>query len=367
MSRKSSQAVIKVSIKEAKAILKEFAEKHLELGRQGAHYSKYTPIFLRSEPGIGKTSICAQTAEELTVPFYPIQASVRESVDLSGLPSETVVKRRKLNGDTEDIRATSWLAPDFFTRPAGTFYLIDEITKAPHMMGAVSMLAFERYVGEHRMPDGSTIVFAGNREEDNAGDMPLPSQLADRLMILDVFSTYKHFLEHSAERGLNPLITGYVAHYGQRAFSFNPESECNATYRSWSMVNNVLDKELSATARAACLAGYVGNEHAQQFMSYLAWNADMDPPEYIIANPTTARVPTGESAIGKSYAIVSALIGHANVKTIGNIMTYLSRLNNKELVVYAVRDMMLRDPKVAGAPALRDWKLKNSALFTPVV
>jgi len=357
---------VKLSIKEAKSLLSTIVDRNIRLGNKSAHYSKYIPVMFRSEPGVGKTSITAQVAAEKDLGFYLLQASVREASDLSGIP-DAVDVTLKTAGRDRTIRAAKWLAPDFFLQPNNTLFMLDEITKAPHMMGAVSMLAYERRVGEHLVPDGSTLVFAGNREEDNAGDFPLPSQLADRLCIVEVYSTFKHFLEHASGIGMSTMITGYVSHHGQKAFSFNPKSERNPTYRSWGQVDNVLDLGLTGTQLHAAVSAYVGDQAAQQFMQYLKWNEEFEAPEYIIANPELAKVPSGSDSVGKCYSIVSALIGHASVRTIGPIMRYMSRLGHQEIIVYAIRDIMMRDPKVAAAPEVKKWKLDNNRLFTPVV
>lgn len=349
---------LKMSIKEYKSFLREVVQRNVRLGELGASYSKYIAPLARSQPGIGKTTVSLDVFRDLDLDCQVFIAATQEPTDLSGIPDIV---------DTPHGKVTEWIKPEFFRCKPGTGLLFDEVTKAPHMMNALSMLVCERRVGLHKIPDGSTIVSCGNRIGDNAGDSPMPSHLNDRYLGVEVYTTYKHWLEDAAERGTNTLITGYVTHKGEGAFSFNPDMECNPTPRSWSNVTNVLDLNLSTTQRHVAIAGYVGSGAAAAFMTYLEWAGEFDSPEYIIAHPDTARVPNSANEIGKAYAIVSALIGHASVKTIAPIMQYLQRIPQKELVVYAVKDMMTRDSKLNAAPALKQWKLANTQLFAPVV
>lgn len=347
--------VHEVSIKEVGSILSaifEHNEKQVDYGRC------IVPMLV-SDPGVGKTSVCSQVAKSQGRFMRTIIAASCEPQDLAGIPDIIHEKERSL---------TRFTQPELYEMPEGSVFFIDEITKAPGMFNVLSPLVYERRVGEHKIPNGCTIVAAGNHSENNAGDSTMPSHLVDRLCWIYTYTTPGIFLEWAAENNLNPLLTGFIAHYGAKAFSFNADAKINATARSWAACNNVLDikDKISHPALYSMLSGYVGMGQAGAFVTYIKWAGEVDSPERIIANPKTAPVPTGTDRIGKSYAIASALLGHASIKTIDPIMTYLERLDSKELVVYVIQDLLTRDKVLHKSPTIREWKMKNNHLFSAI-
>ena len=350
---------MRMSIKEFASYLDSVVQYNLSLGTKKAHYSEYIAPLVLSQPGQAKTTTCFNVARKNSLDTVLFISATQEQYDISGIPDIVTLP---------DIgKVTDWIKPEMFRRVPGTMYLFDEATKAPHMMNALSMLAYERRAGMHHIPHGSTIVFAGNRIGDNAGDSPLPTHLANRLNTIHVYMTHKHWLEWAAEAGINPIITGYVAHNGENSFGFNPDQQTNPTHRAWALVNNLMKLNLSKEMLTTAVSGYVGEAAASKLRTYMAYADEMESPESIIANPDGAKVPSGQDGIGRCYAIISSLIGHITPRSIGPIMKYLRRLPSKEMTVYAVKDIMLRFPKLNSDPALKEWKLAHTQLFTPLI
>lgn len=351
---------MRMSIKQYHHFLDEIVRHNLEVGRRGGSHDDYIAPMAISAPGMAKTSTHFQVAAKNKIGCTLFISATAEPQDINGIPDIVEIP---------DVgKVTDWVRPEMFRKPAGTMFLFDEATKAPEtMLNALSMLINERRAGMHEIPPGSTICLAGNRIGDNAGDNPLPTHVANRVCRVEVYMTYEHWLEWAAETGINPTLTGFVRQHGAASFSFDPDQQTNPTYRSMARINNLLKLNLPKDMLTTAVAGYIGESAASKFRTYIAYANELDSPDQIIANPETARIPTGNNAEGMYYAVASSLIGHVNKKNIGKIMTYLNRIPSKEIVVFAVKDIMLRYPEINKDPSLWQWKLANQNMFSAII
>lgn len=358
MSKQNTTSALRMSISEAEEFLVDVMSYNAKQIKAGKPFEKLAKPLLLGQPGCGKTSIVFAAAKRIGYDVNPMNAAPMDPTDMMGLPD---------NRHVGDDFITVWSKQETFMMQPNTVHFLDEVTKAPHMMNSLASFIHEGRVGRHHLPAGSLVVGAGNRLEDKSGDTALPGFVADRFIIVNVYNTYKHFLDYGANSGLSPKILGYIAWRADRAFGYNADQVKNPTHRSWEMADSVVDMGMPMSRMLVTLAGTVGEPAAVDFLAYLKFSDDLDTPEQVIANPTGARVPSGDDAQGKMYSMVSSLIGHANKKTIGPIMTYFGRLPSKEFVVYALKDLMVRNKELNAAPEVKKWKLENQALFAPVI
>ena len=93
-------------------------------------------------PGIGKSSIVAQTAAAHRLRFSDVRLSQLAPTDLRGLP--VAVKG-----------ISRWYPPEFFPRQGRGVLFLDEINLAPPtMQGMAQQLILDRRVGSYMVPDG---------------------------------------------------------------------------------------------------------------------------------------------------------------------------------------------------------------------
>ncbi len=96
-------------------------------------------------------------AEELGRELVDIRAVLLDPVDLRGLPS--------VGGDG----TAHWCPPSFLPTEGEGILFLDELNAAPPLVQAACyQLVLDRKVGEYTLPDGWTVVAAGNRESDRA-------------------------------------------------------------------------------------------------------------------------------------------------------------------------------------------------------
>ena len=287
-----------------------------------------------------------------------------DPTDGSGLPNISQIE----SGPHAGKNYTEWTSPEMFMLEPHTTILLDEFTKALQMvMNAFAQLLEERRIGKHQLSPLASVVAAGNHLSDLSGDNELPRHVEDRLCVLNVVNPASDWLEWASTNQLPTEITGYVAFWKEAAFKFDPNARKNPTQRSIAKLANVLRlKALTRPLVRELAAGYIGEGAAAQFTAWLDLRDGLPSPESIIADPERAGVPTRDK-VQLTYAITSALIGHATVKTIRPIMTYLARLPSQEFTVFALKDIIHRYPPLNASPAVTEWKMKHRHLFTDIM
>lgn len=123
------------------------------------------PVFIWGVPGIGKSAIVEQFAAELDLPCVCLTGSQLAPEDLIGVP--------------QIVNGTSVFCPPRCLVQKEPFFLfLDELNACSlEVRKAFYSLILERRSGEYHLPDGSIVVGAGNRMQDNAITRQLPSAL----------------------------------------------------------------------------------------------------------------------------------------------------------------------------------------------
>ena len=173
------------------------------------------PIIMFGPPGVGKTAIVAQIAEELNINFvaYSITHHTRQSA--LGLPFITT----KTYGGREysvseytmsEIIGACYDAVEESGVAEGILFL-DEVNCVSETL-APAMLQFLQYktFGQHRLPQGWAIVCAGNPPEFNRSAREFDPVTMDRLKRIDVEPDVEVWLAYATERNLHPAVVTYL-------------------------------------------------------------------------------------------------------------------------------------------------------------
>ena len=181
------------------------------------------PIILMGPPGVGKTAIAAQIADELGINFvsYSITHHTRQSA--LGLPyiatAEFGGREYRVSRYTmSEIIAAVWDAIEATGVREGILFL-DEVNCASETL-MPSMLQFLQYktFGQHRLPEGWVIVCAGNPPEYNRAAREFDPAMMDRLKRIDVEPDLDVWQDYAAAHGVHPAITTYLANKPQNFF-----------------------------------------------------------------------------------------------------------------------------------------------------
>lgn len=221
-----------------------------------------TSYMLHGRPGVGKTQIVQQLAENIGARLFDLRLTTIEPQDLRGLPYYDHDQKKTLWYRPEDL-------PDDPANPSVLF--LDELTAAaPQVQPTVYGLLQERRVGRHLLPDNVLIVAAGNTVEDGAVAYEMGTALSDRLVHLHVRASATDWLENYAvPRGLHPAVIAFIR---TRADLLETSEQAlsqgqmiAATPRSWERVSRIMETIPDRRQRDIMVAGTVGEAAAAEF------------------------------------------------------------------------------------------------------
>lgn len=207
-----------MNIKEAKDQIKNAMTAYFtkdEFGNYALPIERQRPVFLLGAPGIGKTAIMEQVAQELGVGLvsYSITHHTRQSA--LGLPF--IVHKTYGGKDYEVSEYTmSEIVASVYDKMEATgikegILFLDEINCVSETL-APAMLQFLQYkvFGAHRVPDGWIVVTAGNPPEYNKSVREFDIVTWDRLKRIDVEPDFKVWKEYAYKKGIHPSILTYL-------------------------------------------------------------------------------------------------------------------------------------------------------------
>lgn len=207
-----------MNIKEAKeqikyALMAYFSKN--EYGNYKIPLEKQRPIFLLGAPGIGKTAIMEQIAQELNVGLVSYSMTHHTRQSALGLPK--ILKKTYQEEEFEVSRYTmSEIISSIYELMEKTgvkegILFLDEINCVSETL-APSMLLFLQYkiFGGHQIPDGWTIVTAGNPPEYNKFVREFDVVTMDRLKKITVEPDYSVWKEYAYHQNIHPVVMTYL-------------------------------------------------------------------------------------------------------------------------------------------------------------
>ncbi len=305
------------------------------------------PVFIWGAPGVGKSQVVAQVAEELGRELTDIRAVLLDPVDLRGLPS---VSR---DGTAH------WCPPSFLPSDGEGVLFLDELNAAPPLVQAACyQLVLDRKVGEYILPDGWTVVAAGNRETDRAVTHRMPSALANRFVHLDFTVDPDAWLEWGEEAGLSEEIMAFIRFRPNLLHNFDPKRNEKAfpSPRSWEFAAKIVASTPDPDVELSLLKGTVGPGAATEFAGFSRMFRQLPDPDVVINHPDTADIPEEPATL---YALCEALAKRAGAETADSIIAYATRLP-AEFGVLLVRDSVKKHRALVESPAFSRWATANS-------
>ena len=219
------------------------------------------PVFIWGAPGIGKSAMVEDFAEQVGLLCVSLLGSQLAPEDIIGVP-------QIVDG------CSIFCPPRMIARREPYCLFLDELNAcSQEVQKAFYSLIHERRIGEYHLPEGSIVIGAGNRAQDNAIVRPMSSALINRMFHVELTANASDWLKWAGTHDIHPYVFEYISLRPDHLWSQPPKTEEPfSTPRSWHMLSDALysygdsitDQQLYTLA-AGCLSPH----HAGQFKAFI--------------------------------------------------------------------------------------------------
>ncbi|MDR1439133.1 MAG: MoxR family ATPase [Clostridiales bacterium] len=219
------------------------------------------PVFIWGAPGIGKSSIVESFALSLGLPCVSLLGSQLAPEDIIGVPQ--IIEGKSV-----------FCPPRMIARDEPYCLFLDELNACSlEVQKAFYSLIHDRRIGEYFLPEGSIIIGAGNRAQDNAIVKPMSSALINRMFHVALDASHRDWLDWAGQNGIHPFVVEYIGLRPDHLWRQPPKTEEPfSTPRSWHMLSDAIysygdgisDKQLEILA-----CGCLSSHHATQFRAFV--------------------------------------------------------------------------------------------------
>lgn len=266
-------------------------EMNKERVERGEKRTKTNAVFIWGAPGIGKTEIIGQLANELGIPVIEFILSQIDPTDMRGVPKVINVKG---SSDARDER-TVWALPDTFPTSddnseigltgKGGILFFDELNRANKMvLNAALSLTLNGKIDKYELPPHWIVIAAGNRPSDLGGGVAtrIEPALANRFGHINYAPKVEDWLQWAiAKPNINPDVVNFIKFQPDYWHKLDPDQEPEPiafpTPRSWEQASQEeysargynWENPLSIEEIQDIYTDYIGAEAAIKFAGYL--------------------------------------------------------------------------------------------------
>ncbi len=207
-----------MNIKQAKEQIRQAVNAYRmknEFGEPVIPVERQRPVFMIGAPGIGKTAVMEQIAQELGIGLVSYSMTHHTRQSALGLPFIVHKTYRGQEYDVSEYTMSEIIASvyDCIERNGAEegILFLDEINCVSETL-APSMLQFLQYktFGRHRVPDGWIVVTAGNPPEYNDSVREFDIVTWDRLKRIDVEPNFDVWKEYAVAHGVHAAVLTYL-------------------------------------------------------------------------------------------------------------------------------------------------------------
>lgn len=239
-------------------------------------------------PGVGKSSIVHQAAQQLGLQVTDIRLSTLSAVDVRGLPYID-----------KEQGVTRFSRPYFVPEKEGHLLFFDEVNTAPPANQVVAYeIALDRKVGGHPLPKGTIVIMAGNRASDRGATHAMPVPLANRLQHITVEPNIDATFNYGVAKDWNSDVLAFLKF--RPALLFVPpkgDQQAFPSPRTWEFVSQMLAYNDSLAA----IAGFVGEGAASEFLAFRRLAKELPDLDQVLKDGTPFKHP--ELSVMYAYVV----------------------------------------------------------------
>lgn len=262
-------------------------------------------LFLWGPPGIGKSSLVRQVADELGMEVIDIRLTQMEPTDLRGIPVPV-----EENGET----LVRWAPPAILPRDkdAKAIIILDELPNAaPSIQAGSYQLVLDGRLGEYVVPAGCIVMAAGNRETDKGSTFKMPTPLMNRFVHVEMKHDFDDWQSYALTKGFHTDVVGYLTAFKHELFVFNATSASRgfATPRSWEAVSAIIrgNPNLPEQVMLGLLCGAIGEGIAIKFLEYRKHTSQLPNASDILDGRVTELRGSENNQTSLMYALTTSM------------------------------------------------------------
>lgn len=331
-------------------------------------------VMLWGPPGVGKSQAVQQIAKKIEesagkpVEVTDVRLMLFNPIDLRGIPTSNA-----------DKTLAVWLRPKIFDMDPSpdrlNLLFLDEITAAPQSVQAAAyQITLDRVFGEHRLPENCIVIAAGNRVTDKSVAYKMPRALANRMIHIDVKSSFSSWKKWAIRSGIHEKVVGFLSFRNEHLLCFDPAKDDLAfpTPRTWEMVSGLLHTMSRDVSKLyPLIAGLVGTGTAIEFRTWDKIYQTLPKIEDIFdgKNPP---LPKQTDAL---YALISAMTSYARkhrnaLDRIENSIRYAEHMP-PDFSTILIKDYMVLEQdyisRLMTIPAFPKWMRTRGSLLNGTV
>ena len=311
------------------------------------------PTMVWGPPGIGKSQIAYQIANDLNAKLFELRANLFDPVDVRGglkvVEQEDGTYRTRY-GVPEDYPDSNY--------GGNVVLLVDELPNAPKAtQNALLQLVLDKKIGTYTLPAGTAIIAAGNRSIDRAAVHEMPTPVKNRFAHYEIEANIDDWVAWAMQNNISPTIISFLRYRPTQLHNLDARENAFPTPRAWEMIDRKLpfmgnntDEEFYGTA------SLIGDGPAGEFIAFKKSVDKMPDLDQIVQNPTYTQVPDDPSVL---YAVSGALASRADTNNFKDIMRYAKRMP-AEYQVVLVRDSLAKDRELMQTDAFQQWTQDNA-------
>ena len=299
-------------------------------------------MLVKGEPGIGKTFIEEQVAEEFKATNVIMHPSVDDPTDYKGYPW-------MVNGKAMHVPFGKLQILD--DAKSLTICMIDDLGQAMTGVQAAVMQMLDRY----RKNPHIVFMAATNERGHKAGVSGLLEPVKSRFdSIVKLAAHFPSWKVWAQDHDVDYRILGYLEQHNDALHKFDPSVDIvnQPSPRTWVGASKILGYDLKdEDVRFAMLIGAVGQGAGTAFSAWLKIAEAAPSREEIMSDPKNARIPEQADAL---YAVASSLAHGFEKKEFPAVAIYMNRLytaEHGEFCALLFKDIYRKVPDIQTTPA----------------
>ena len=207
-----------MNIQQAKQEIKDTVRAYLKKTKDGMYeipLMRQRPVLLMGAPGLGKTAIMRQIAEETGVGFLSYNMTHHTRQSALGLP---LIRKEEYGGVLRDVTAytMSEIVSGIYELMKSTglnegILFLDEINCVSETLSPVILQLLQAKVfGRESIPDGWILVAAGNPKEYNRSVRDFDMATLDRVRLIEVEPSFDAWKSYASGANVHGSVLSYL-------------------------------------------------------------------------------------------------------------------------------------------------------------